>query len=41
LINYGSEEMQSIAGQSTEEISHLLGHCPYQEVVHRNNLIVL
>ncbi len=41
LINYDSKEMQSIAGHSTEKIAELLGHCPYQEVVHRNNLIVL
>ena len=41
LINYDSAEMQSIAGQSTEQIAQLLGHCPYQEVVHRNNLVLL
>ncbi len=41
LINYSADEMQSIAGESTERIAQLLGHCPYQEVVHRNNLIVL
>ncbi len=41
LINYSSDEMQSIAGQSTEQIAQLLGHCPYQEVIHRNNLVVL
>jgi glutamate 5-kinase len=41
LINYDSKEMQTIAGESTEQIAQLLGHCPYQEVVHRNNLVVL
>ncbi|MCH8839838.1 MAG: glutamate 5-kinase [Planctomycetes bacterium] len=41
LINYSADEMKSIAGESTERIAQLLGHCPYQEVVHRNNLIVL
>lgn len=41
LINYSSDEMQSIAGESTERIAQLLGHCPYQDVVHRNNLVVL
>lgn len=41
LINYCSDEMQTISGQSTERIAELLGHCPYQEVVHRNNLVVL
>lgn len=41
LINYSAEEMRKIAGQPTERIAELLGHCPYQEVVHRNNLVVL
>ena len=41
LINYDSDEMKKIAGQSTEQIAEILGHCPYQEVMHRNNLIVL
>jgi glutamate 5-kinase len=33
--------MRIIAGQPTERIAELLGHRPYDEVVHRNNLIVL
>lgn len=41
LTNYTAKEMQTIAGQPTERIAELLGHCPYKEVVHRNNLIVL
>jgi glutamate 5-kinase len=41
LSNYSSSEMTTIAGQSTERIAELLGHCPYQEVVHRDNLVVL
>jgi glutamate 5-kinase len=41
LINYGSEEMRRIAGQTTERIVELLGHRPYDEVVHRDNLAVL
>ncbi len=41
LINYTSAEMGAIAGQPTERIAELLGHCPYQAVVHRNNLVVL
>jgi glutamate 5-kinase len=41
LINYGSEEMRRIAGQSTERIIELLGHRPYDEVVHRDNLVIL
>ncbi|MEX0642828.1 MAG: glutamate 5-kinase [Pirellulales bacterium] len=38
LSNYGSEELRRIAGQPTERIVQILGHCPYDEVVHRDNL---
>jgi glutamate 5-kinase len=41
LCNYSSPEMATIAGQPTERIAELLGHCPYEEVVHRDNLVVL
>ena len=41
LTNYSSEELQTIAGQPTERIAELLGHCPYDEVVHRNNLVLV
>jgi glutamate 5-kinase len=41
LTNYNSDEMRTIAGVSTERIAELLGHRPYDEVVHRNNLVVL
>jgi len=38
LTNYGSEEMRRIAGQPTERIVQILGHRPYDEVIHRDNL---
>lgn len=41
LINYTAQEMQMIAGHPKEQIAELLGHCPYEVVVHRNNLVVL
>ena len=41
LTNYGSEELRRIAGQPTEQIVGILGHCPYDEVVHRDNLAIL
>jgi glutamate 5-kinase len=41
LINYGSEEMRRIAGHSAERILELLGHRPYDEVIHRDNLATL
>lgn len=41
LTNYSADEMRIIAGKPTERIAELLGQRPYDEVVHRNNLIVL
>jgi glutamate 5-kinase len=41
LTNYGSEELRRIAGRATEEIIVILGHCPYDEVIHRDNLVIL
>jgi glutamate 5-kinase len=41
LTNYGSEELRRIAGQSSEKIVAILGHCPYEEVVHRDNFVIL
>jgi glutamate 5-kinase len=41
LINYGSEEMRRIAGQTAERIIEILGHRPYDEVIHRDNLATL
>lgn len=38
LTNYRSDEVRRIAGQPTERIDELLGHRPYDEVVHRDNL---
>ncbi|HVT28364.1 MAG TPA: glutamate 5-kinase [Lacipirellulaceae bacterium] len=41
LTNYGSEELRRIAGRGTEDIVVILGHCPYDEVIHRDNLVIL
>jgi glutamate 5-kinase len=41
LSNYGSEEMRRIAGHPTDRILEILGHRPYDEVVHRDNLAIL
>ncbi|HXT57316.1 MAG TPA: glutamate 5-kinase [Pirellulales bacterium] len=40
LSNYGSAEILRIKGLKTEAIAAALGHCPYQEVVHRDNMAV-
>lgn len=41
LSNYSSAQVTTIAGQPADRIAELLGHCPYVEVVHRDNLVVL
>ncbi len=40
LTNYGSDDVLRIRGLRTREIAAALGHCPYDEVVHRNNLVL-
>lgn len=40
LTNYDSQATRSIAGKRTEEISRLIGSVPYDEVIHRDNLVV-
>jgi glutamate 5-kinase len=41
LSNYSAVQLATIAGQPTDRIAELLGQCPYDEVVHRDNLVVL
>jgi glutamate 5-kinase len=41
LINYRADEIRRIAGQPTERIDEILGHHPYDEVVHRDNLTLV
>ncbi len=38
LTNYPAEDLAKIKGQRTENIAPLLGHCPYDEVIHRDNM---
>lgn len=40
LSNYSSDDIRRIRGLQTREIPGVLGHCPYQEVIHRDNLLV-
>ncbi len=40
LINYPAEEVLRIKGLKTDAIASALGHCPYQEVIHRDNMAV-
>jgi glutamate 5-kinase len=41
LSNYSSADLRRIMGQSTERFAEILGHCPYQEVVHRDHLTLV
>ncbi|MBL9089874.1 MAG: glutamate 5-kinase [Planctomycetaceae bacterium] len=40
LTNYSAAEVLRIKGMKTEAIAAALGHCPYHEVVHRDNMAV-
>jgi glutamate 5-kinase len=40
LTNYGCEEVQRIKGLRTSQIADALGYCPYEEIIHRDNLLV-
>ncbi|MBD3181610.1 glutamate 5-kinase [Candidatus Poribacteria bacterium] len=41
LANYSSEEVEKIKGKKTEQIESILGHIYYDEVIHRDNLVIL
>jgi glutamate 5-kinase len=41
LVNYSLDELERIAGIKTEQIAGVLGYCPYEEVVHRDNLAII
>ena len=38
LTNYGSDDLRRIAGLPKDRITAVLGHRPYDEVIHRDNL---
>lgn len=41
LSNYDAGELQRIQGLRTAEIADVLGHRPYDEVVHRDNMVLV
>ncbi len=41
LVNYSRDEVEKIKGLKSHEIAAVLGNKPYDEVVHRDNLVVL
>ena len=40
LTNYGHADLDKIKGLRTNQIAGTLGHCPYEEVIHRDNMVV-
>lgn len=41
LVNYGSDEARKIAGQPSTRILHLLGYKDDDELIHRDNLVLV
>jgi glutamate 5-kinase len=41
LSNYSSEDATRICGLRTEQISEKLGVLPYEEIIHRDNLVLI
>jgi glutamate 5-kinase len=41
LTNYSSEDASRICGLRSDQIGMVLGTQPYEEVVHRDNLVVI
>jgi glutamate 5-kinase len=40
LVNFSSAEIRKIKGLKTAQISQILGHKDYDEVIHRDNLAI-
>ena len=41
LSNYSSTDAGRICGLRTEQIADVLGSLPYEEIVHRDNLVIV
>jgi len=41
LTNYASADASRILGLRTEQIAEVMGGVPYEEIVHRDNLVVI
>ncbi len=41
LVNYSSREVEMIRGEQTRRIKSILGTKPYDEIIHRDNLLIL
>lgn len=41
LSNYSAADLERIKGLKSDRFAQVLGHCPYEEVIHRDNLAVV
>ena len=41
LVNYGAEEAQRIKGMASERFAEVLGYRDDEELIHRDNLVLL
>ena len=41
LSNYSSNQIRRFRGCRSDRIAQILGQCPYDEVIHRDNLAVV
>lgn len=41
LINYNADDLAKIKGLKSDKITDILGHRPYQEVIHRDNMAIV
>jgi glutamate 5-kinase len=41
LSNYNAQQVKMIRGCHSDRIAQILGQCPYEEVIHRDNLTVM
>ncbi|VBB07881.1 glutamate/acetylglutamate kinase [Lucifera butyrica] len=41
LANYSAEDTKKVMGRHTSEITYILGSKPYDEVIHRDNMVLL
>lgn len=41
LVNYSSDEVRLIQGRKSKEIAEILGHKDFDEVIHRDNMVLL
>ena len=41
LINYNANQVKQILGCRSDRIEQILGQCPYEEVIHRDNLAIM